>query len=175
MKKNTIKSIFATVAVAALFLTTQANAQTDPKGDSRDLRLGVGFSVGIPTEDVYSVALGGDLRLQKDFASNVSGLLSAGYTNFSLKDKFGDGSVGFIPLKVGVKVFPVERFYISGELGAAFGTDEGQGTAFVYAPGIGVGFNNGLDLGLRYEGFSQDGGSIGQVALRLAYGFNLSK
>lgn len=175
MKRNTIKSMLATFAVAALFLTSQANAQTDPKGDSKDLRLGVGLSVGIPTEDIYSVAVGGDLRLQKDFASNVSGLLSAGYTSFSVKDDFGGGSTGFIPLKVGVKVFPIERFYISGELGAAFGTDEGQKTAFVYAPGIGLGFNNGLDLGLRYEGFSQNSVNLGQVALRLAYGFNLSK
>ena len=69
----------------------------------------------------------------------------------------------------------MERFYISGEVGAAFGTDENQKTALVYAPGIGVGFNKGIDLGLRYEGFAQNGSNLAQVALRLAYGFNLSK
>lgn len=175
MKKNRSK-LFATAAAAvALFLTTNVMAQSEPRGDSKDTRLGLGLSIGIPTEDAYNIAIGGDLRLQKDFYSNVSGLLSLGYTNFSVKDELGGGSIGFIPLKAGVKIFPTERFYFSGELGAAFGTDDGQGTAFVYAPGIGLGFNNGLDLGLRYEGFSQNGGSIGQVALRIAYGFNLSR
>ncbi len=166
--KLTFKSMVAVVAAAAMFISVNANAQD---GDSKALRLGIGASVGIPTNDGFNIAVGGDARLQKDFSSNVSGLLSAGYTNFSLKG--GNGSIGYIPVKVGVKVFPVQRFYFSGELGAGFGTDSGQGTAFVYAPGIGVGTNTGWDFGLRYEGFNQNGGNLGQVALRVAYGFTL--
>ena len=172
MKRNTINIFAAVVATVALLFTTKVNAQTEPRGDSRDTRLGIGLSLGIPTDDFYNFAVGGDLRLQKDFYSNVSGLLSLGYTNFSAEGE-DMGSVGFIPLKAGIKVFPIERLYISGEVGAGFGTDEGQKTSFVYAPGIGLGFNNGLDLGLRYENFTKYG--IGQVALRIAYGFNLSR
>jgi hypothetical protein len=172
MKKNIYKSIVAAVAAVAFF-TTDVSAQTsEPRGDSKDTRLGVGLSLGIPTNDLYNFAIGGDLRLQKDFSSNVSGIASLGYTNFSV-DGENAGDVGFIPLKAGVKVFPVERFYISGELGAAFGTDDGQKTSFLYAPGIGLGFNNGLDLGLRYEKLTKY--DLGQVALRIAYGFNLSR
>lgn len=174
MKRKIVNLVSTVAATVAMFFTVNANAQSTPAGDSKDTRLGIGLSLGIPTDDAFSFAIGGDLRLQKDFVSNVSGTLGVGYTNFSVK---GDnmGSIGYIPVKAGIKVFPVERFYISGELGAAFGTDKGQGTAFVYAPGVGVGFNNGLDLGLRYEGFSQNGGNLGQVALRIAYGFNLSR
>ena len=178
MKKST-KLIASAVAAVAMFIgTNQAYAQAS-SGDSKALRLGIGVSAGLPTNDNYNIALGGDLRLQKDFFSNISGTLSAGYTNFSVKDEskaaLGYNSLGYIPVKAGIKIFPVERFYISGEVGAAFGTDDGQGTALVYAPGIGLGFNNGLDLGVRYEGFAQNETNLGQVALRLAYGFNLSK
>jgi hypothetical protein len=170
------KKLGMAIVLAVLLITNSVRAQTkEPSGDSRDTRLGIGLSLGLPTDDAFNIAVGGDLRLQKDFYSNVSGLLSLGYTNFSVKDDLGGGSVGYVPLKAGIKVFPMARFYISGEVGAAFGTDDGQGTAFVYAPGIGLGFNNGIDLGLRYEGFSQNGGNLGQVALRIAYGFNLSR
>lgn len=169
MKKNSTNLFASVVAAVALLFTSNAYAQS---GDSKNLRLGVGLSLGIPTNDAYNFTAGGDLRLQKDFASNVSGMLSAGYTNFSAKGEDA-GSAGFIPVKVGVKVFPIERFYISGEVGAGFGTDDGQKTSFVYAPGIGLGFNNGLDLGLRYEDFTKY--DMGHVALRIAYGFNLSK
>ena len=177
--KNSTKLVASAVAAVAMFIgTNQASAQTS-SGDSQALRLGVGVSAGLPTNNDYNIALGGDLRLQKDFFSNISGTLSAGYTNFSLKDAAKDGvrpnSIGYIPVKAGIKIFPVERFYISGEVGAGFGTDKGQGTALVYAPGVGLGFNNGVDLGVRYEGFAQNGNNLGQVALRLAYGFNLSK
>lgn len=178
MKKSTKFIASAVAAVAMLIGTSQANAQTSD-GDSKAVRLGAGLSLGLPTNDNYNIAVGGDLRLQKDFFSNVSGMLSAGYTNFSVKDDskaaLGYNSLGYIPVKVGIKVFPIQRFYISGEVGAGFGTDKGQGTALVYAPGIGIGTNTGVDLGLRYEGFAQDGNNLGQVALRIAYGFNLSK
>lgn len=167
--KTSIKRIATAAAAVALFITTNANAQS---GDSKATRLGVGLNVGISTNDAYNLVLGGDLRLQQDFASNVSGTLSAGYTNFSV-DGEDAGSVGFIPLKAGIKVFPVERVYISGEVGAGFGAKDGVKTSFVWAPGVGIGFNNGLDLGLRYESFSRY--DMGQVALRIAYGFNLSK
>lgn len=174
MKTFNIKSIAAAFGAVALFFATSVKAQTEPRGDSKDTRLGVGLSLGLPTTDGFNFAVGGDLRLQKDFYSNVSGILSLGYTNFSTEGE-NTGSVGYIPLKAGIKVFPLERFYLSGEVGAGFGTDSGQKTAFVWAPGIGLGFNNGLDLGLRYEEFRTNGFGLGQVALRIAYGFNLSR
>jgi hypothetical protein len=175
MRRTTIFFAPVVAAVAMLIATENVNAQTkETSDDSKAVRLGVGFNAGIPTDNIFSVVLGGDLRLQKDFSSNLSGTLSAGYTSFSFKDISGV-NIGYIPVKVGVKVFPVENFYISGEIGAGFGTKKGQGTSLVYAPGIGIGFNNGIDLGLRYEDFTQNGLNFGQVALRVAYGFNLSK
>jgi len=169
MKKST-KLIASAVAAVALFFTTNANAQS---ADSKALRLGIGVNAGIPTTDGYSFVIGGDLRLQKDFSSNVSGLLSAGYNNWSVKDELGGGSYGMIPVKAGAKVFLAESVYLSGELGAGFGTKSGSKTAFLWAPGVGYGFDNGLDIGLRYEGAEFSGGSLGQVALRVAYGFRL--
>jgi hypothetical protein len=168
--KTSIKFIGSAVAAAALFFTTNIQAQDI---DSRDTRLGLGLSLGVPTTDGYNFAIGGDLRVQKDFYSNVSGIASVGYTSFSSEGEDA-GSIGFVPLKAGIKVFPAHRFYVSGEVGAGFGTN-GQNTAFVWAPGIGLGFNNGLDLGLRFEEFRRDGSGLGQVALRIAYGFNLSR
>ncbi|WP_276088365.1 outer membrane beta-barrel protein [Pedobacter sp. JY14-1] len=169
MKKST-KLIASAAAAVALFFSTNANAQST---DSKALRLGVGVNAGVPTTDGYSFVIGGDLRLQKDFSSNVSGLLSAGYNNWSVKDEFGGGSYGMIPVKAGAKVFLAESVYLSGELGAGFGTKSGSKTAFLWAPGVGYGFDNGLDIGLRYEGAEFSGGSLGQVALRVAYGFRL--
>ncbi|TKC09353.1 outer membrane beta-barrel protein [Pedobacter frigoris] len=166
--KNSTKILASAVAAVALFFTTSVNAQ-----DSKALRLGIGLNAGLPTTTGYSFVIGGDLRLQKDFSSNVSGILSAGYNSWSLKDSYGGGSFGMIPVKAGAKIFFAESAYVSGELGAGFGTESGSKTAFLWAPGVGYGFDNGLDLGLRYEGAEVSGASLGQVALRIAYGFKL--
>lgn len=172
-------NVFASAIVAIAILLSGSNtfAQTkEVPGDSKALRLGIGLNLGIPTSNVYGFAVGGDLRLQKDLTSNVSAIGSVGYNSFVIKNKFqtpDNKADGFIPVKVGLKVFPVERFYFSGEVGAAFPTADNAKTAFVYAPGLGFGFNNGLDLGLRYEGLSVNNSNLGQVALRIAYGFKL--
>ena len=165
--KTTTKFFASAVAAMALFFTTNVNAQSE---DSKATRFGIGLSAGIPTSDGYDVALGGDLRLQKDFTSNISGLLSAGYNRF-----VSDGADhSFVPLKAGAKIFFAESAYVSGELGAGIGTNEGSKTAFLWAPGIGYGWDSGLDLSLRYEGAEYKGGaSLGQIALRVAYGFKL--
>ncbi|MEJ7694125.1 hypothetical protein [Daejeonella sp.] len=184
------KSLIASAAVAAVILigSANANAQTTSvnDGDSKATRLGLGLSAGIPTTQGYKFGFGGDVRLQQDFTSNISGILSVGYNTFSVKPnpaltlpaRTDVNNLDFIPVKAGIKVFPVARFYFSGEVGVGFGTRDGSNMTFIYAPGIGVGTNAGIDIGLRYEGMT--GNSLivlknpGQVALRLAYGFNLN-
>jgi hypothetical protein len=181
----------AVASIAILIGSASSNAQTSTPvndGDSKATRLGIGLSAGIPTTDGYKFAFGGDVRLQQDFTSNVSGTLSVGYNTFSIDSDIysavtpAGGTVDnldYIPVKLGLKIFPVQRFYFSGEVGAAFPTRDGAKTAFVYAPGIGVGTNLGIDIGLRYEGMTGSANLLslknpGQVALRLAYGFNLN-
>lgn len=169
--KNTTKLFATAVAAVALFFATNVQAQSS--ADSKATRMGIGLSAGIPTTAGYSFAIGGDVRLQQDFTSNISGLLSVGYNSFSLKSPL-TGSVDVIPVKVGAKFFVAESVYVSAELGAGFSTNKGGSTSFLYAPGVGYGWDNGLDIGLRYEGASyKGGGNLDQVALRLAYGFRL--
>ena len=108
---------------------------------------------------------------------------TAGYTSFYLKNDvkntlqaFGLSTepAGFVPLKVGGKYYFNPLFYAEGEIGASIGTNRGSGTAFAYAPGFGVSVpligRNAVDIGLRYEGWSQNY-NFNQLALRLAYKF----
>lgn len=160
------------LAIATVLFTLKGFSQSAE--DSRALRLGIGFSVGAATNSTYKTVIGGDLRLQQDFVSNISGLLSLGYTSFALKSGAPGQTYNVIPVKAGLKVFPVERFYFSGEVGAGLAANKNSRTTFVYAPGLGIGFNIGLDLGLRYEAFtSRVNNNPSQVALRIAYGFPL--
>ncbi|MDQ8004106.1 MAG: hypothetical protein REI64_04845 [Pedobacter sp.] len=176
MKKYT-KFMASAVAALAIFVTTNANAQTasEPTNPSRQ-KLGIGLNVGVPTQDGFSFAIGGDLRYQVDIDRQLSIPITAGYTNLKVKDEWGGGSVGYIPAKAGLKYFfspSGAGAYALAEAGAAFGTNEGSKTSFVYSPAVGYAWDNGLDLGVKYEGLSRDGMNNGYVGLRLAYGFKL--
>jgi len=167
-----IKKILASVAItAALFSSSTALAQ-----DSKAWRLGIGGNIGTGLKDPFGLVLGVDAKLQKDFKGPVSGTLATGYSHFSVKDEYENfGSpYNVIPLKAGLKVFANKHFYLSGEVGAGFSTKDGVPTSFVWSPAVGWAFNTGLDLGIKYEDYTKFR-TTKQLAVRIAYGFNLSK
>ncbi|MGY4384210.1 hypothetical protein ACVWYN_001236 [Pedobacter sp. UYP24] len=173
MKMST-KFFASAVAAIALFITTSVNAQ-----DSR--KFGIGVTLGVPTIDNYSVALGVDARLQFDVTKQLSIPVAVGYNHYIAKNNVLNlPDYGYIPVKTGLKYFLNETgagVYAMGEIGAAFGVSKSAKTTFLYAPTIGYSWSNGLDLGVRYEntgkGVDFIGSKFGQVALRVAYGFKL--
>ena len=169
MIKNLKKSVTA-VAVVALFFSVNANAQS-PK-------FGIGLNVGAGTSSGTNLAIGGDLRYQFDIDKQLSVPITAGYTNIGVKNS--DLSIGFIPVKAGLKYFFNDTGagpYALAEAGAQFAVGSGSSiygddTRFIYSPAIGYAWSNGLDLGVKYEGTS-GAANLGYYGLRLAYGFKL--
>lgn len=160
-----------------------ASAQTE--GAVR--KLSIGGDYGFPTEsgskDISYV--GGSLQFEQPVAKSLNLTLSGGYlsrmatgdTKDALKALGLQTSVGFIPVKAGAKYYFGGNFYGAGELGASFSAESNGSTGFAYAPGLGASFSladkSSLDFGIRYEGWSYDGGSTSFVGLRLAYAFGL--
>ncbi len=173
MKKST-KFLAGAVAALAIFFSSNAQAQTNP-------RFGVGLNAGAPTQSGYNFAIGADLRYQFDVDKQLSIPITAGYTHISGDDIQIAGTTykvnfGYIPVKAGLKYFFSDSgtgAYGLAEAGAAFGTESGAGTSFVYSPVLGYSWGSGLDLGVKYEGLSKNGVNNGYVGLRLAYGFKL--
>jgi len=183
MKTAALK-VFA-IAILTVFFSANVNAQDnsilgDPTNYDQGFKLGFGINAGYVTDDLYEWALGGDIRAQYDFSKRTSITLTTGFTNLFIGDDVKD--LGFIPVKAGFKYFFWEdQFYALGEIGAGFPvTNDYSGVVdntLILSPGIGYATKY-VDLSLRYEHYSdfptQDGGSgVGQLALRLAYGFKL--
>ena len=168
----------------SIFFTANINAQDAAakatKNYDQGWRLGFGLNAGVMTDDAYDWALGGDVRLQYDFNRRISVTLTSGFTNLFVGDAGKD--LGFIPVKGGFKAFWWEdQFYILAEAGAAIPVTNDYGdtvdTSFLLSPGIGWA-SKYIDLSLRYEHYTafptSDGDKgVGQIALRLAYGFRL--
>jgi len=179
-----MKKLFLLTAIAGIFAFSNVSAQTKDVAMTGS-KLGIGADFAFPTGDFGDVAkmgYGGSLQFQTPIASKLNFTASAGYLNFQGKDftvgnvTIPGGNAGFIPVKAGIRYFLAENFYAGGELGAAFGTEDGAGTAFAYTPNIGVEFpvsdKGSIDLGARYEAWSNDG-TLRFFGLRLAYNFGL--
>jgi opacity protein-like surface antigen len=172
--------------------TTTSTTTTTPGG----IRYSIGVDAGIPTgnfKDGYKWNLGGSLQADIPVYKNqLFVTVNAGYNNVFGKDNatFGPytaniSNVQLLPVKAGLKFFPIQNFYIQGEAGAAFLLNKSdffndKSTAFVYAPQIGVQFpvskSSFIDAGIRYEATSKyssnfSDSKVNFVGVRVAYGF----
>jgi hypothetical protein len=153
--------------------TSAAYAQTPDSW-----HIGFGIDAGVSTTDAFKYALGGDIRVQKDFNQHISGTLTTGFSHFF--DKYRTVPIGqpggpynVIPVKLGIKYFVADNLYLGGEAGAGFAFEQ-WGTSFLWSPSVGLAFKNGLDLSLKYEDYTKDRATK-NIALRLAYGFGARK
>ncbi|WP_331577794.1 hypothetical protein [Flavobacterium sp.] len=171
------------VAVSMMFANNiQAQDAAPAKNYDQGFKLGFGVNAGYATQDPYKLALGADARLQYDLTKRYSLTLTTGFSNLFVSE--ADGSdLGFIPAKAGFKAFVWnDEFYVMGEAGAAFAVTNGYNqTSLLLAPSIGYA-SKYIDVSLRYEHYSDFpkmnsngtvGKGLGQVGVRLAYGFDL--
>jgi hypothetical protein len=171
-----MKKVLLTLAVlGGVAFGTFAQSKSNDVG-----KFSIGVEAGIPVGDVsngYNFVIGGSLKYEQPIATDLAFTLSAGYSSFMGKTvDLGGASVkfpnaGFIPVKAGIKYHFAEAFYGEAQLGASFSTESGGKAGFAYSPGIGYNLGGGIDLGVRYEGWSYSGGTTSQVAARLAYSF----
>ena len=191
--KNLIKSAALLAAIMGATLTTKAQTTTS-KGPG-GIIYSIGADGGITTgsfRDSHKSMVGGFIEADFPVAYQFYFTANTGYNQFFGVDNVFDTGIkapdiNIIPVKLGLKYFPVNLFYLQLEAGAAFVTNkstlgfERTGT-FIYAPQAGAQLplsgKSFLDAGVRWEGCTNftenDGSSRGHFfALRVAYAFSL--
>ncbi|MBD1364183.1 hypothetical protein IDJ77_10215 [Mucilaginibacter sp. ZT4R22] len=160
-------------------LSIGAFAQSSTEGGKWNIGLDAGLPLG-SLGDLYSSSIGASVKYEHPIGTSTFLTGSAGYQRFFIKGDVKDAlkalgidksGVGIIPVKAGLKHYFNDGFFAEAQAGAAFSTESGGSTSFVYAPGIGYTFKGGFEAGVRYEGFSEDGSNSGMAALRVGFRF----
>jgi hypothetical protein len=73
----------------------------------------------------------------------------------------------FIPLQLGLKLYPSEKLYLAGGAGIAIDINGNSATAWSAAAGTPLGKR--FDLGLKYENYEKNFSNSSQIAVRLGY------
>jgi hypothetical protein len=170
-----MKKLLITITlVGAAIFSTFAQSMSSGSSYANNSRFSVAFELGLPIStaaDVYNVGVGFSLRYETPIAAGTLFTISGGYTSLSAKPEFGGGSDAFAPFKAGIKYYVNQGFYLEGQLGVTFYVGGGGSVNyFAYSPGIGYTINNNVDIGVRYEGWV-DQGTISQIGLHLGYNF----
>jgi hypothetical protein len=195
--KNLFKISILSLAIVGLSFSAKAQTTTSTTTPStrtnKAIRLSIGPDAGIPIgtlSDTHNWNLGGSIQADFPIATGLDVTANAGFNNFFGKDytvgaitaKAAD--ISLIPVKVGLKYFPVENFYVQGEAGASFIANKDkigatESTAFTYAPQVGILFPVGnksyIDAGVRFESntkFYTNGNNNNFFGIRVAYAFD---
>lgn len=163
----------------ALFCVIGTQSQAQLKRFS----IGPYVETGVPTgdfKDTHNAGWGGGLNADIKLIAGLGVTGSAGYMRFSGKSfdfSAVDGPVGkysalqAFPVRVGVKYkFPIPLLYVKVEGGTATYVGDYDGTATLFAPGIGIRFL-GLDVAAKYELWFKDGDHLGFFGLKAGYNF----
>ena len=146
---------------------------------AKPIMFSLGVDAGLPignAGDVYSFIIGGSLQGEYKAATELGITLNAGYKSWSVKKDLryltDKKSNGFIPVLAGIKYYFTPMVYGAGQLGVSFSTESNSGSLFTYTPGVGFQISPHFDVLVKYTGMSaRGGGSLGEVGVRVAYGF----
>lgn len=163
---------------------------------SQNWYLGFYGTEGIGWDRPYKLVSGGELSLERNLGSQLTGKLAIGYTYFSVQKNYVIGIIGgtdlyaqpvkVFPLKAGIRLMTGRSFYISSEIGEGFGTGQLQTVnnnpkpvnssfhSFIYSVSIGYAFKNGVETGIKFEDYALQS-QYKQFALRLGYRLKLNK
>jgi hypothetical protein len=166
--------------------------------ESETWYLGLAGITGYGLETPFRFTYGGEISLQRDLSGRVAGTFSVGYTKIEMpKDNIFEATSGLysyqpdgmkmIPVKAGIRSYISKRTFLAGELGWAFvpqgpyiynekhySANEMKSSPFIYAVSGGYSFDNGLEAGLKFEGYTSYS-TLKQVVFRLAYRIKLNK
>jgi hypothetical protein len=141
-----------------------------------DGRMSIGVDPGIPVgaaADNFTFVFGGSLKVENPIGDENLLTISIGYFSLSAKSMLVGANIRppatiYTPLKIGIKHKVAGPLFIEAQTGAAFEARGRRTTRFIYAPGLVFNINR-FDLGVRYEGWLGNGGTISQVAMRLGF------
>jgi hypothetical protein len=163
------KLILAMVIISIPIAVIQAQSVT------KKTIFSIGIEAGVPVgtagiNDIYSFAIGGSLQGEYLVSPDFGLTLKAGYLNYLGKN--GIKGDGLIPILAGFRYHFTPKVYGSAQLGISLSTVSGGGSAFTYAPGIGFQLSKNVDVLARYEAAANNGVTVGNIGVRLAYSFN---
>lgn len=165
--------------LCAVVLAASVASVSAQSSDVKKISFSAGVEAALPVGDFkegYKFGIGGSVQAEYPAADKLGITLNAGYLSFAGKsiefmgEQYKNEAQGVIPVLAGAKYYFTEKVYGHAQLGLSF-FNQGVGSAFTYAPGIGIKASDNIDVLVKYQGASKDGSTASFIGARVAYRF----
>ncbi|MGY3052825.1 hypothetical protein ACVWYG_001021 [Pedobacter sp. UYEF25] len=153
-------------------------------------KFGAGTELGVPTgnsSNITNIGIGGYVKFEQAVAPKVAVTETAELVTFFGKKFLNVRSqnLSYLPVKLGLKYFPSENFYLEGQGGLAIPINNQGKSNLTWALGVGsfvktMNNDGQFDIGLRYQALTNtiqqviqtsSKTNFGYIALRVGYVF----
>lgn len=137
-----------------------------------DFQVGIGISLAIPVYNLEFSTTGGGVEASALYGLSDKVILTTdiGFTGLPGKNIYP--STAIVPIRAGLRYFPVPKIYLGAKAGLGIYTIlKASANHFTYSGSAGYLLNRKLDAGLYYDGYSNKNTSFGYTGLRLSYYF----
>lgn len=134
--------------------------------------IGAGLSLAIPVYNlnISSVGGGGDVIVQYGLSGKTA--LTADAAFIGLPGKSNYPSTAIVPIRLGIKYFPVPKIYAGAKAGLGIYTIlKASASHFAYAVTGGYLIAKKIEAGVFYDGYSNKNTSFGYAGIRAGYNF----
>lgn len=167
------------IILCAAVLAMSAAATAQSAKSLKQPIFSAGAEIALPVGDFkegYKFGVGATVQGEYPAAEKVGVTLSAGYLSFAGKtfefmgEKYKNKAQGVIPVLAGARYYFADKIYGHAQLGLSF-FNNGVGTAFTWAPGVGIKTSENMDVLVKYQSASKDGSTASFLGARVAYTF----
>ncbi len=140
--------------------------------EKNKIGVGAGLSLAIPAYnlDISSVGGGADVMLQYGISGKTA--LTADVAFIGLPGKNNYPSTAIVPIRLGVKYFPVPKIYAAAKGGLGIYTIlKASASHFTYSFTGGYLITKKMEASLFYDGYSNNSTSFGYAGIRAGYNF----
>ena len=139
----------------------------------KDFSIGAGASLAIPARNLAVNSIGGGLDILGQYVLSEQLVVTADVGVTALAARFNLPTSAVIPIRLGLRYFPVPNAYVSGKAGMAIFAlgDVVSETYAAWALGAGYVVSKRVDIAGAFEGFAKKSTDFGYVTLRLGYTF----
>lgn len=136
------------------------------------LRVGAGLNMAIPVYNLDISSPGGGADVIVYYGLSGKSNITADAAFIGLPGKGSYPSTGLIPIRLGVRYFPVPKLYAGAKAGLGIYTIlKASASHLAYSFNGGYIITKKLEAGILYDGYTNDKSSFGYLGIRVGYNF----
>lgn len=158
--------------LTVFFLLAFAGLGAKAQVEKNKIGIGAGLSLAIPVYNLDISNTGGGADVMAQYGLSAKTAVTADVAFIGLPGKGNYPSTAIVPIRLGIKYFPLPKLYAGAKAGLGIYTIlKASASHVAYSVTSGYLITQKIEAGIFYDGYSNNNTSFGYAGIRAGYNF----